>query len=137
MTTALRLTGVVSSRGSAVLKALGDDQFEGIGTGMISTRTNAVGFIRESGGTCFDPPWSTEPGGQFQLGKKWSARTIRTGAMSTQNGDRPRQTIGFDPSRRYGMKVVTQVRSSRSAPNITIREVTARSRIHRLSIPRC
>ena len=156
------LTGVVSGRASAVLKALGDDEFEGVGTGMGSTRTNAAGFIREFGGTRFDPPWSAVPGGQFQLGKKWSARTIRTApngesmwvdieshiaarekvtvplgtfdtyrvdvAMLAQNGDRTRQTIWFDPSWGYAMKVVTELRSRGAAPNITIREVTARSR---------
>ena len=72
------LSGVVTRVGSAVLRRVSEDEWEGRGTGMAVTRANSRAFLIQDAGGRYDPPWPTVPGGDFQVGKKWSSRSIFT-----------------------------------------------------------
>jgi len=78
------LSGVVTGRASAVLRSLSADEMEGVGTGMVSARVTAAGFVTRDGAGSYDPPWPTTPGGEFQVGKKWNARSIVTFANGSK-----------------------------------------------------
>ena len=74
------LTGVVSGTATIETRLRGDDEVEGVVIsgnlpGAIATR---AGFAIKDGGGSYDPPWSTVPSGEFQVGKHMSGRSIRT-----------------------------------------------------------
>ena len=72
------LTGNVKGTARAQLKRVSDNELIGEGTGMASTKVTTEGFVLEDINGKYDPPWPTTPGGEFQLGRKWSARSILT-----------------------------------------------------------
>jgi len=78
------LTGIETGRPSVVIIKRGEDEFEGRAVGMGSALVNSAGFVSKDGSGSFDPPWATSPGGDLQVGKKWSARSIHT----ANNGSR-------------------------------------------------
>jgi hypothetical protein len=79
------LTGLETGRPTALVVRLGEDEFEGRATGMGSSFVNSAGFVSKDGFGSYDPPWATSPGGDFQVGKTWSARSIHT-ATNGQKG---------------------------------------------------
>jgi hypothetical protein len=72
------LTGLVTGTAGAQLKRVSDVELLGEATGMASARVTSEGFVLEDGSGKYDPPWPTTPGGEFQVGKKWSARSVFT-----------------------------------------------------------
>ena len=157
------LTGTVRNTASVVVRSLGEDLVEGIGTGTSSMRATQAGFAVEEGGNSYDPPFATAPVGEYQVGKKWSGRTIQTrpdgskqwidvdmnvvarervsvplGSFDAyrvevnlvfQTGGRLKLTFWDDPGWGYSVKMSAEFRSGRGgAPDITVREMTARSR---------
>lgn len=72
------LTGNVTGTARAQLKRVSDNELVGEATGMPSVRVTTEGFVLEDGNGKYDPPWPTTPGDEFQLGRKWSARSILT-----------------------------------------------------------
>jgi hypothetical protein len=74
------LTNLQTGRASVVIRDRGDDEVEGVGTGIASVRATRAGFILQAGSGTYDPPWSAVPGGEFQVGKRISGRSIRTQA---------------------------------------------------------
>ncbi|MGE0675200.1 MAG: caspase family protein [Methylibium sp.] len=80
------LTGVTRSRMSIEVRWRGEDEMEGVvvsgaGTGARATQ---AGFVLEDGAGTYDPPWSALPGGEFQIGKRTSGRSI----LTQRNGNR-------------------------------------------------
>jgi hypothetical protein len=74
------VTGQIKNSSSATLRRVSEDILESVGQSMASARVNSAGFVTQDGGGSYDPPWPTVPGGEFQVGKKWSARSIVTRA---------------------------------------------------------
>ena len=72
------LTGVAIGTARAELKRVSEFELVGEATGMRSSRVTSEGFVLEDGNGKYDPPWPTTPGGEFQVGKKWSARSVFT-----------------------------------------------------------
>lgn len=72
------LTGLVTSTGRAQLKRVSDDELLGEAAGLPNVRVTSQGFVLEDGNGKYDPPWPTTPGGEYQIGKKWSARSVLT-----------------------------------------------------------
>ena len=72
------LTGVVMRRGQAEIKRVSEDEFDTLGLGPVPLRVNSAGFVLRDPSGQYDPPWPTAPGGVFQIGKKWSSRSIVT-----------------------------------------------------------
>lgn len=70
---------------------MGDDLFEGVATGISRVKATRAGFILADGEGTYDPPWPTVPGGEFQVGKRWCARTIQT------SKDGKREWMDVDP----------------------------------------
>ncbi len=156
------LTGVSRNTASVVVKSLGDDIFEGSGPGYGTVRATQAGFVLQDGAGTYDPPWAVWPGSEYQVGKRWSARTIQTGidgnkqwidvethivahekvtvplgtfdtyrievTMVYQRGGRAKLTFWDDPGWGYSVKMSREFRVSGRAPDIFIREMTARSR---------
>ena len=156
------LTGVLRNNASAVVKLLGEDLFEGSGTGYGTVRATQAGYVLQDGGGSYDPPWAVLPSAEYQVGKKWSSRTIQTRpdgskqwidaetviaarekvtvplgtfdtyrievTMTFQTGGRAKMTFWDDPGWGYSVKMMREFRVSGRAPDIFIREMTARSR---------
>ena len=72
------LTGLVQHRATAVFRQLGPDLFEGTGPGLPVTVVNQAGFVFRDLNGSYDPPWNVIPGGEFVVGNRSSARSIRT-----------------------------------------------------------
>ena len=66
--------GPIVRKASTTVKALGNNMFRAIGTGMPSTLANGAGFVSEDGSGSYDPPWASVPGGEFRVGNSWSSR---------------------------------------------------------------
>ena len=156
------LTGVLRNTASVVVKSLGEDRFEGSGPGYGVVRATQAGFVLQDGAGTYDPPWAVWPGAEYQIGKKWSTRTIQTrpdgskqwidvetviaarekvtvplGTFDTyrievtmvyQSGGRAKLTFWDDPGWSYAVKMSREFRVAGKAPDIFIREMTARSR---------
>jgi hypothetical protein len=156
------LTGVVRNGASVTIRLLGDDLVESVARGMGGSKATQAGFVVQDGGGAYDPPWATLPSGEYQIGKRWSARTIQTrldgqkqwidvestivrreqvtvplGTFDTyrieitliyQTGARAKVTYWYEPGWGYAVRWSREFRSGRDAPEITIREMTARSR---------
>jgi hypothetical protein len=74
--------------GNAVIEARlrGDDEVEGVAVSgnLPGGRVTRAGFILQDGAGTYDPPWSSVPGGEFQIGKRLSGRSIRTAPNGAQ-----------------------------------------------------
>jgi hypothetical protein len=69
------LTGVVKGRPDIVIRQTGEDSFEGVINGQSNAETTSAGFVKRDVSGVYDPPYATVPGGEFQVGKKWSSRS--------------------------------------------------------------
>ena len=78
------LTGLLVSKGAAEFRQLGPDLFEGAGRGNPGTIVNQAGFVFKDMQGTYDPPWNVIPGGEFVVGNKSSARSIRTSPNGSQ-----------------------------------------------------
>jgi hypothetical protein len=79
------LTGVVRHHASVLIKLTGNDEVEGVGTGMPNTRSIRGEFVLQDGSGTYDPPWPVVPGGSaFQVGQTSSTRSIRTAPNGTK-----------------------------------------------------
>ena len=45
---------------------------------MPTARVTSFGFVVSDSGGTYDPPWAELPAGPFQLGKRWTGRSILT-----------------------------------------------------------
>lgn len=74
------LTGVAKTLSTAVVTAVTDGRVELTGIFGPSSRgaVTVAGAIISTGGDTYDPPFTQIPGGEYQVGKKWSGRSNRT-----------------------------------------------------------
>lgn len=82
-------------------------QYTGVfGPGQIGESTLA-GAVVNDGASSFDPPYVLVPGGEYQVGKRWQGRTMRTYRLA-YNGARAGETQWMDYSGRVvAMEKVT------------------------------
>ena len=76
-------TGNVVRRAKGEIKYAGEDVFDAVGTNMGNTRATRDGFVISDPRGTFDPPWPVVPTGMFQVGKKWTGRSV----LTRPNGD--------------------------------------------------
>lgn len=81
------LTGLVNGRAVIEMRKRGEDEIEGVvQSGNLSGgRTTVAGFILQDGGGTYDPPYAVVPGSAYQVGKKFSGRSIRTDAAGRKS----------------------------------------------------
>ena len=74
------LTGLVTGRGVIETRDRGEDEVEGVvlSGNLPGARVTRAGFVLADGGGTYDPPWSAVPGGEFQIGKRLTGRSITT-----------------------------------------------------------
>lgn len=108
------LTGVQIGQGSTVVLAAGDE-IRYSGTGACATRATSGGFVIEDCLGTYDPPYPVIPGGVLQVGKKFQARSIRTGKDGT------RMWIDYD-TRIVGREVVTVPAGTFDAYKVVVKE---------------
>ncbi len=73
------LTGLERFRGSLLVRVSGD-QYRAIGTNIRDSAGTLSGFVVQDSRGTFDPPYPLVPNGMFQIGKKWSGRSVLTRA---------------------------------------------------------
>ncbi len=69
------LTGVVKGSPQILIHQTGEDSFEGTINGQSNVETTQSGFVKRDVSGVYDPPYATVPGGEFQVGKRWSSRS--------------------------------------------------------------
>ncbi len=72
------LTGLVKRTAVVQLKGVPGNALLGRATGIAPIRVTPEGFVLQDEYGKYDPPWPLTPGGEFQVGKKWSGRSIFT-----------------------------------------------------------
>jgi uncharacterized caspase-like protein len=74
------LTGVINGRAVIEVRYVNEDEFDGVvvSGNLAGARGTRAGFILKDGGGTYDPPWSVVPGSDYQVGKRFSGRSIRT-----------------------------------------------------------
>jgi hypothetical protein len=74
------LTQLERGRGTATIHVSADGrETVAEGTGMLrTTRSLSTGFITHDALGSYDPPWPIVPASEFQIGKKFSVRSLRT-----------------------------------------------------------
>jgi Caspase domain len=74
------MTGVVIANAVLETRFKGDDEVEAVALSgnLPGSRATRAGFVLQDGGGTYDPPWSSVPSGEFQIGKRLSGRSIRT-----------------------------------------------------------
>ena len=80
------MTGVVIGNAVIESRIRGEDEVEGVvvSGNLPGARATRAGFVLQDGGGTYDPPWSVVPGGEFQIGRKLSGRSIRTASNGAQ-----------------------------------------------------
>ena len=79
------LTGLVTGKGTALLKRMEGDLYEVLGSGAIAhTISSQSGYVFKDGNGTYDPPWNVVPGGELAVGNKSSARSIQTEPNGSQ-----------------------------------------------------
>ena len=71
-------TGAETGRGSIAVRKLDDAVLEAVGKGMPTAKVNSTGFVLADAQGTYDPPWVEMPASPFQVGKRWSSRSLLT-----------------------------------------------------------
>lgn len=74
------LTGLETGRAVIEARERGEDELEAvvISGNLTGARATRAGFVLADGGGSYDPPWPVVPGGEYQVGKRLTGRSIRT-----------------------------------------------------------